>query len=269
MTEVRPPTLGEFVRTLRTRPTAAHPGGLTRQQLAQTLHASMGYIASIESGRSRSPSVSVLEQLVEVLDLTVDQRHHLFDLARQTPTEREAVRPHCLDDYRARIGPAQRLAMDNLAPHLVAYLDERWNIVECNAEYDRAFPGLKQAGNVLTWFFASECSRQVMVDWELEARLTVGWFRALMGRYYDDEWAGDLLASLEDYPDFCRFWDQTGVGFGRPTPFMRIRGTGTGTVSIVHVDVYSHRVDDYAMQVYLGVRIPTESYEQLSGRTPQ
>ncbi len=269
MSEIRAQALGDFVRVLRTRHTDRHPYGLARQELAQALHISIGYMVKIESNAASSPAVSILDQLVGALDLSVDERRHLFDLAHKTPTAREVVGPHSLADYRAAIEPAQRLAMDSVVPHLMAYLDERWNIVACNTEYDRAFPGLQDAGNVLTWFFSSHYSQQVMVDWEAEARLTVGWLRALMGRYYADDWAASLLATLENYPTFCDFWQGTPVGFGRPSPFMRIRDPRSGGISIVHVQVYSHLVDDYAMQVYLGVRIPTEAYGQLTRETPK
>ncbi len=269
LSEIRPPALGDFVRLLRTRHTDRHPCGLARQELAQALHISIGYLVKIESNAARSPAVSILDQFVDALDLSVDERRHLFDLARRAPTARELVGTHSLAGYRGAIEPAQRLAMDSVVPHLMAYLDERWNIVACNTEYDRVFPGLKDAGNVLTWFFSSDYSQQVMVDWEAEARLTVGWFRALMGRYYADDWAASLLATLEDYPTFCDFWTETPVRFGRPSPFMRVRDPRSGAVSIVHVQVDSLLVGDYAMQVYLGVRIPTEAYGQMTRETPQ
>lgn len=262
VTDVRPPTLGDFVYTLRTR-ASGKDGQMTRQQLASLTQVSIGYIAKIEAGEARSPSPSVLDALIRVFDLDENRRRHLYDLARVTPIDREAAGQRPIEDYRRHIGPGEREALRNVSPQLMAYLDERWNIVQCNEEYDRTFPELREAGNVLTWFFSSACSRRVMVDWEDEARLTVAWFRALMGRYYDDSWASTLLASLEDFPEFREFWTTTDVGFGRPSPFMRLRDPITGELSIINVDVYGKVVGDYAMQVYLGIRIDPSRYAEL------
>lgn len=249
MMEQQTPTLGGFVRTLRSR------RGFTRQRLAAVLYTSVGYIAKIESGGARSPSVSVLEQLATAFKLTSAERRHLLNLARQNPTERESVRSRALSEYRAQVHSSHIEAMRSIQPHLMAYLDEHWNVVECNDEFDRAFPGLKSSGNVLKWFFLDQRSRHVMVDWEFEARYIVARCRAILGRYYADDTGKNLLAELRASAEFAEFWDRGEVEFVRPSAFMEIRDERTGKIFVINAILYSYMAEECVFLVYVGLRV--------------
>lgn len=149
MDNVRPPNLGDYLRALRTRSTPQQPGGLTRTEFAAKLYWSVSHITQVERNESAHPSVKFLEDVSRVLSLDPAQRRHLYNLARRTQTEREtSTTPWTIDQYRSLVTPEMRTVITALNPHLVAYLDERWNVIECNAAYDRAFPGLLDDGNV-------------------------------------------------------------------------------------------------------------------------
>lgn len=258
---VRPPNLGDYLRALRTRSTPQHPGGLTRRELALKIYSSVSYISQLERNEAASPSPEFLDSTAAALSLDTAQQRHLFNLARRTPTERETKSaPWTIDEYRELITPEMRTAINALNPHLVAYLDERWNIIECNSAYDQAFPGLVADGNVLRWFFATEESKKVMVEWEPETTLTVNWFRALMGRYYNPEWAIDILNELGQFPAFRDLWDKEDVRFGRHQPFMHLRDIHTDEQYRVHVQVHTESGGEYPLQMYLGVRIPDQGF---------
>lgn len=257
MDTVRPPNLGDYLRALRTRSTPQHPDGLTRSEFAANIFWSVSHITQIERNESPNPSVKFLEATSRELGLDPAQRRHLYNLARRTQTEREtSTTPWTIEQYRSLITPEMRTVITALNPHLVAYLDERWNVIECNAAYDRAFSGLLHDGNVLRWFFSTPQSKQVMVEWEAETTLTVNWFRALMGRYYNPEWAIETLEELSKFPAFRRLWDKEDVRFGRHQPFMHLRDADTGEEYRVHVQVHTEMRGDYPVQMYLGVRIP-------------
>ncbi|MGC0362245.1 transcriptional regulator with XRE-family HTH domain [Rhodococcus sp. 27YEA15] len=251
--EAHPPTLGEFVRSLRKHGLREKRGGLTRDELAREMHTSSAYVAKLESGRGKSPGVSVLDSIAKVFALTPAETLHLYNLARQTPTEREIHQSPATDP----LATAQdATALEALAPHAAAYLDERWNLITCNSTYDHVFPGLVADGNVLRWFFTGPTSRQVMVDWEAEAQLTVGWFRALMGRYYDEAWALSLLEQLSLSDDFLDFWKAGNVTFGREDPIMRVRDRNSELVTHFHVQVTSQlSARNEPVQFFLGTRI--------------
>ena len=257
MDPLSPPSLGDFIRARRTRSTPSHPGGMTRQQLASGSFASMSYIAQLESGSKDGPSPEFLEATATALTLGSADQRHLFNLARQTPTEREVTTtPWTIADYRTLITPDMKTAIAALNPHLVAYLDERWNVIDCNSAYDKAFPGLVDEGNVLRWFFSTPASMKVMVEWEAEAALTVSWFRALMGRYYNPDWAVETLEELSEFPRFRELWSREEVRFGRHQPFMHLRDAETGERYSVHVQVHAEMRGKYPLQMYLGVRLP-------------
>ncbi|GAA3129206.1 hypothetical protein GCM10020255_002450 [Rhodococcus baikonurensis] len=163
MDNVRPPNLGDYLRALRTRSTPQQPGGLTRTEFAAKLYWSVSHITQVERNESAHPSVKFLEDVSRVLSLDPAQRRHLYNLARRTQTEREtSTTPWTIDQYRSLVTPEMRTVITALNPHLVAYLDERWNVIECNAAYDRAFPGLLDDGNVLRWLFSTPQSKHVM-----------------------------------------------------------------------------------------------------------
>ncbi|MFC1473138.1 helix-turn-helix domain-containing protein [Rhodococcus sp. D-46] len=255
MSRARPPSLGDYIRGLRERGTEVG-GGMTRQMLATAMHTSVAYVAKLEAGRAKSPSVSVLQAISETFELTPHEVRHLYNLARQTPTERESE--PVTDGVGTQIFELrERRALDALNPHPASYLDERWNLIACNSAYDELFPGLVENGNVLRWFFFGDQSRSIMVDWTDEAKLTVAWFRALMGRYYYADWAQSLLSELNEVPIFREFWSLGEVSFGRDNPLMKVRHPETREVTTLHVRVYTH-IDGYggAGQFYLGVKLP-------------
>ncbi|MDJ0362295.1 helix-turn-helix transcriptional regulator [Rhodococcus sp. H29-C3] len=258
MNSVRPPNLGDYVRALRTRSTPPHPDGLTRNEFAANIFWSVSHITQIERNESTSPSVEFLDAAATELGLDRIQRRHLYNLARRTQTEREtSTTAWTVDEYRALVTPEMRTVIAALDPHLVAYLDEQWNVIECNAAYDRAFPGLVDDGNVLRWFFSTPKSKQVMVQWEAEATLTVNWFRALMGRYYNPEWGIETLDELSQFPAFRQLWEKEDVRFGRHQPYMHLRDPNSDEEYRIHVQIHTEMQGDYPMQMYLGVRIPS------------
>lgn len=232
---------------------------MTRPQLANETYMSVSYLAQLEAAEpGASPTPETLESMARALEMSPDEQRHLFNLARRTPTEREVVhQPWTVDEYRRLIMPHMRSAIRALDPHLVAYLDERWNVIDCNASYDTAFPGLLDNGNILRWFFSEPRSHEVMIEWESEAALTVSWFRALMGRYYNPDWGIKLLSELSAYKEFCVLWEREEVRFGRHQPYMHLNDPNTGESYNVHVQVYATMLGSYPVQMYLGVRIPS------------
>src|SRR5260221_7250325 len=94
--------LAHFLRTRRERlspslfqlPTGAtrrRTPGLRREELAQIAGISPTWYTKLEQGQEIQVSVQVLESLVRVLQLTPDERTHLYVLAREQlpmPTQR-------------------------------------------------------------------------------------------------------------------------------------------------------------------------------------
>ncbi|MFE9321314.1 helix-turn-helix transcriptional regulator [Nocardia sp. NPDC052278] len=243
MDELQVPTLAEFVRMRRQRPTAAHPGGLSRQQLAEAIHSSVGYLAKIEQGGAFNPSPSILDALAEVFALDPDERIHLYHLAQQRLTDRGSQHS----------GPPIRETLDALTPHLAAALDDGWRVLECNAAFDAAFPGLHPNGNVLRWMFTDPRARLVIEEWEREADLMVGRFRGYAGRAGDRADVKLLLRELGAHPDFHRLWNTGRVYVGRRDPTIRLRNRKTGKPFEVHVQRFRTTLPEATRQLFVGL----------------
>ena len=247
--KLRAPTLADFVRERRSRPCADHPTGLTRKQLAEATHASLGYFAKIEQGEALNPGPAVLDSLASVLKLELAERIHLYHLAQQRPV---LPNPQVLrrDDAEAR---SVRATLDALLPLLAAALDDGWRIVDCNAAFDAALPGLARNGHVLRWMFTDPRARIVVEEWEREAGLMVGRFRAYAAGAPDREDIDTVLRDLGEQPDFRRLWAAGHVHIGRQDPDFTLRDPKTATVFDVRVQRYRGTAPGPAHQLFIGL----------------
>ena len=218
------PTLGDFVRDRRTRGTHDHPDGMSRQVLAEAIHSSIGYIAKIEQGGAGSPSLQVLDALVEVLGLDAGERTHLYHFARQR-IPRETV----------PTAPLIEATLNALSPNPALCLDTAWNVVDGNAASHQALPGLATRGNVLRWLFTDARARLVIEHWEAEARSAVARYRGVAGALPGHSGIDDVLDELGSVPDFRRMWQDGSVAFERSDSTMMLRNPSTGAVYDVGV----------------------------------
>ncbi|WP_051181447.1 helix-turn-helix transcriptional regulator [Nocardia vinacea] len=245
MDELQVPTLAEFVRMRRQRPTAAHPGGLSRQQLAEAIHSSVGYLAKIEQGGAFNPSPSILDALADVFALDPDERIHLYHLAQQ----RFSGGPRRPGPVR----PPVRKTLDALTPHLAAALDDGWRVIDCNDAFDEAFPGLRPNGHALRWMFTDPRARLVIEEWEREADLMVGRLRAYAARATDRDDVQRLLRDLGGHPDFHRLWMAGRVYIGRRDPTIRLRNRKTGKPFEIHVQRFRTTLPEPMRQLFVGL----------------
>jgi transcriptional regulator with XRE-family HTH domain len=251
---VRPPTLGDFLRAARRR------RQLSRDQLATAAAVSSSYIAQLETGEKTHPTVAALRALAAALDLGPPDLRHLYDLARLPPSERDdRAGWHEAADLTTAVTPDMQTFLDSLNPTQAAYFDNRLNVVSANASYARGFRGLIESGNVLRWIFTAPAAKQILVEWEQEAALTVHWFRGLMGTHENDERSARLLDELSNSPDFARMWLDEHIDFGRTTPYLQMRDPDTGELATLNAQLHSvQTLAGDTLLVYLGstVRYP-------------
>ncbi|MFI6777615.1 helix-turn-helix domain-containing protein [Nocardia sp. NPDC050412] len=244
---VRPPTFGGELRRLR------DDRRISREKLAFAAGVSTSYITHLEAGDREHPTRTVVNALVGYLDriapLTDAERRLFFDLAGLGVDRFPSVL-----ELRNEIGADMRDGLRLHEPNAAGYVDTRWNVLSCNDSYAAAFPGLIDDVNVLRWFFGNELSKQVMVEWEREAALTVDWLRGLIGQSGDTAWSIEFLDELGAYPDFRRMWAAGGTTYGRDRP-MHLRDLGSGECH--RLDVQLFRVDSGnhpgRIQFFLGI----------------
>ncbi|MEU1427213.1 helix-turn-helix domain-containing protein [Nocardia sp. NPDC005746] len=224
------PTFGDVLRRLRDQ------RGLSRERLAFSAGVSASYVTQLEKGGKAKPTQAVVDALVRCMNqrnpLSDTERRYLYDLAGLTgsgyPTVAELKRSIGADALRV-------LAMHR--PKLAAFYDTRGNVLAGNIEWAQAFPGLAENGNLYRWMFADPAARQVMADWEADARKSVSWLRGSVGSLTDPTVFGDLMRELGEFAEFRRFWSTGDVGFAPPVRTMRLRDRGTGELKLYRIQV--------------------------------
>ncbi|MEV0586089.1 helix-turn-helix domain-containing protein [Nonomuraea sp. NPDC050310] len=267
MVTVTIPSFGAYLQHLR-RATVA-PGFTpdsdfpprrrrSRDELARAAKISVSYLTKLEQGYPIRPTREVVDHLADGLDVSSQVREHMHHLITYTYTKPSAgatsatARPPALSD----ITPEQRRHVEWLNPNLAAWITEAWWVLYGNQEYRRIYRHLDEVGNVLIWFFAVPESRTIMVEWDVEARLTVAWLRSHMVHRAGDPAFPALLDRLSAFPEFVRMWEQQQILMGRHSPFMRIRDLDTGAETTLLANVFRHPDPTNAVQLYVGARPP-------------
>jgi transcriptional regulator with XRE-family HTH domain len=248
------PSFGDYLRHLRSASPAGRAsksGLLSRTQLAAGASMSVGYVIKLEQGKACRPSPDVIDRIAATLGISAVESRHLHDLADYNPAEGDIV------DNSSVVTPVtlvMKEVVENLRPHLAAYVDEKWDILYSNREYDRIYRNITTAGNILKWLFFTPESRSVMIEWEAEARLTVAWFRALMVRRPGNTKFNILLDDLANSREFCQMWEMQEIRMGRHSPHMLVRDLDSGEQVRLLAQVYAWPDPTQEVQMYLGIR---------------
>lgn len=176
--------------------------GLRREEVAELLNISTTWYTWLEQGRAIHVSDEVVENLAGVLQLSTDERVHLFQLTGLPVPPSSSYLP-------GAIRPVLRDLLVALEPAPAHLRDERWNVLAWNRPESMlvgwdAYPPAER--NVLWHFFAHPELRRRMVDWEREARTTLALFRMESGQHLDGPWFSTLLDHLEQASEEFRQW---------------------------------------------------------------
>lgn len=211
--------LADFLRTRRARLTPADVGlpngsrrrtpGLRREEVAQLANVSTTWYTFLEQGRDIRVSAQVLESIAQALQLTSDERTHLFRLSLQQPPSETLLQKksvnlalqHLID--RLEFCPAfvTSYQFDVLA----------WNQAACILFGDFAAMAARERNRMWDFFTSPECCRMLM-DWEEHALAMLAWFRSTSRRYLGDAKLTELAEDLQRVsPEFRQGWLQHDV----------------------------------------------------------
>ena len=215
-TSERHQALAAFLRQRRARLTPSavglppglrrHTPGLRREEVAQLANIGTSWYVWLEQGRDVHPSAQVLESLAQALQLTVNERRHLFLLAGQ-PLPTPARPPEeCAT-------PELHQLLDDLNPTPACVIGRRWDYLAWNTAADAVFAiadaAPPHARNVIWQFLTNPTARERFVHWEPMARGLTAELRAASARYPGDAWFTELIEDLKAAsPDFARWWPQ-------------------------------------------------------------
>ena len=211
--------LADFLRTRRMRLSPEEVGlisggrrrtpGLRREEVLQLAHVGDSRYTLLEQGRAIHPSSEVLHSIADALQLTHDERQHLFLLAdQQYFSDTQFV-----DE---EVSPALRRVLDALDPIPAYIMGRRWDYLAWNTAAEHIFLPSKLLPpyeyNTVWRVFTSPEVRVRHPEWEQVAQRVLAEFRADSVRYADDEWFKRLIADLQRVsPEFRAWWSRHDV----------------------------------------------------------
>ena len=211
--EQRRQDLADFLRTRRTRLSPEQVGlisggrrrtpGLRREEVAQLANVGVSWYTLLEQGRDIHHSSEVLHSIADALQLTPDERQHLFLLANQQ---------HIIDTYTSheQISPALHRVLDALLPIPTYILGRRWDFLAWNTAAERVLSLSKTLPpyehNAVWRIFANPLSHHIYPEWEKAAQKVLAEFRADSVRFADEEWFKHLIADLLRVSPEFRAW---------------------------------------------------------------
>ena len=212
MSEQRNTELGDFLRSRRAALTPEESGvptygsprrvpGLRREEVAQLAGVSVNYYTRIEQGESHQMSDSVMEAIAGALRLDESERLHLLRLAWPAQVVRRETGPETVRDT------VVSLAESN-AEQAVVIVGRRTDLLGAN-RLGFALYGLRpdQRPNMAKQLFFEPAMRDLLVDWEREARNAASYLRMASSDQPDDALLAALIGELSiKSPEFARIW---------------------------------------------------------------
>jgi transcriptional regulator with XRE-family HTH domain len=223
--------LANFLRTRRARLSPIDVGlphtarrktaGLRREEVAQLAGVGVTWYTWLEQGRDINVSVQVLDSLARTLQLSAEEKAHLFLLAGQTPPQHPVPQQEHVSPFLHKF-----LEHQGSSP---AYITGRrwdvlaWNRAACQIITNFAALPVKER-NIVRLIFTNEEVRRRFVDWEGMAQRLLAQFREGSSRYRDDEQLGALITDLQHCsPEFARWW-----------PRHEVQGRQDGQKELIH-----------------------------------
>lgn len=182
--------------------------GLRREEVAQRAHVSATWYTWLEQGRGGAPSADVLDRLSRALELTDDEREHLFLLAQDRP-------PPVHAPASSNVTPQMQRVLDAMADTPAIVKTPVWTVVAWNraasvvlVDYARLPPTER---NVLRILF-SPGARATRPGWEELARAIVATVRRDVVRAGMIEETRALIDELtQSSADFAAMWAEGDV----------------------------------------------------------
>jgi transcriptional regulator with XRE-family HTH domain len=209
----------EFLSTRRARITPEQAGlplyggdrrrvpGLRRSEVASLAGISPEYMTKLERGNAIGVSESVVEGLVNALQLDDAERAHLEDLLRTAGSSRPPRRRPAAE----RVRPTLQRILDSMSGSPAFVLNGRLDVLTANrlgaALYAPIIDGPPRSANTARFVFLDPRARDFFRDYNRAADDTVALLRAEAGRDPYDRELSDLVGQLSTRSEeFRRRW---------------------------------------------------------------
>jgi len=235
--------------------------GLRREEVAQLANVGVSWYTLLEQGRAIHPSSEVLHSIADALQLTPDERHHLFLLADQ----QHFVDTHASDE---QVSPALRRVLDALNPIPAYVMGRRWNYLAWNTTAEHIFLLSKSVPpyeyNAVWRVFTDPMRHHIhkKPEWEQVAQKVLAEFRADSARYADEKWFKSLIADLQRVsPEFRAWWPRHDVR-GRNDTIKNIEHPLVGCLMFEHTTLQVPTQPELKIMIYTP-RPETDTLEKL------
>jgi transcriptional regulator with XRE-family HTH domain len=217
--EQRRQDLADFLRTRRMRLSPEQVGlirgerrrtpGLRREEVAHLANVGVSWYTLLEQGRAIHPSWDVLQSIAHALQLTPDERHHLFVLADQQPL----VDIHPSDE---QVSSVLRRVLDVLNPNPAYVIGRFWKYLAWNTAAENVLFLSRSAQyeyHAIWRMFVDPMSRVLYSPkWEQVAQDVLAGFRAESVHSAHEAWFQRLIADLQRVsPEFRTWWPRHDV----------------------------------------------------------
>jgi len=255
-------SLGATLRAWRDRLSPAAVGlpvgggrradGLRREELSDLAGISVDYLVRLEQGRADTPSAQVVAALARALQLTREERDHLFRLAGLQPPLDGTIADH--------IPPGMQRVLIRLGDTPAAVFSADWRLIWWNHSWtaligDPSDAPIDDRSLVRARFPIGDdrgpfATRPVMSEnHEATDRAIVADLRRAAGRYPSDKRLASLIhRTLEGNPRFAELW-RNGAVAGHREDRKTIRHPEAGEIT-VDCDVLSDSDTDLKIVIY-------------------
>jgi hypothetical protein len=175
--------------------------------VAEQAGISVSWYTWLEQGRDIHVSHAVLDSVADTLQLDSTQREYLHRLARPNG----GPPPH---PEQATVPPSVQRLLEAQEPSPSYAINQRFEVITWNQAALAVFGDFSAMPSperhVLRLLFGM--LRPLIVNWEPNARLVLGAFRASTSGQVTEPWFRDLVSDLSrKYAEFRRWWSQYDV----------------------------------------------------------
>ncbi len=184
--------------------------GLRREEVAERADISVTWYTWLEQGRPVRPSETTLNRVAEALWLTPAE--HLYHFTLALP---DRFLP--LESAGEVINPSLRQALTAQGNNPAFLINGLTDILDANEAACRVFNDHRTLPvaerNILWQMFVYPMTRELIEDWEVNARNLLGIFRGNWARATGDPRYSALIEALQSRsPEFRAWWPRHGAG---------------------------------------------------------
>ncbi|MGG3884006.1 helix-turn-helix transcriptional regulator [Brevibacillus panacihumi] len=223
--------------------------GLRREEVAQLAGVSTTWYTWLEQGRDIRMSTSVLDQIANALQLTIDERKYLYALALEAGSGAIVQK-----EEPPEISPSLQKILDELRFCPTIITDRRFFIVGWNEAAAHVFLDFEQIPveqrNMIRLLFTRKELQRLAVNWEHFTRGYLAILRVYYGQYVEDEWYDRFIGEMKSvHPDFEALWEQSEVKTA-PEVLIEFRHAKAGKMLFHLTSLQVHGDSDLRCSIY-------------------